>query len=43
MGNECDELWGNEFYDAVKMKIKRNWKSNWTESFMDTTNQQKQQ
>ena len=43
MGNECYELWGKEFYDIMTMKIRLNWKYNWTVSFMVTTNHQKQQ
>ena len=43
MRNECYELWRDKFYDAVTMKMKCNWKSNWTVSFMETTNNRKQQ
>ena len=36
MENECYEWWGNAFYDVVTMKMKCNWESNWTVSFMET-------
>ena len=38
-------LWmmGDEFYDVVTIKIKSNWKSNWTISLMETQNYRKQQ
>ena len=36
-------MMGNEFYDVVTMKIKFNWKSNWTLSFMETKRLKNQQ
>ena len=33
---------GNEFYDVVRIKMRCNWKSNWSVSSMETKNEIKQ-
>ena len=36
MENECYEWWVNEFYNVLVMKMKHNWESNRTLSFIGT-------